>query len=233
MSHRGLTIKYPENTISAYLDGIESGFKAIELDVVRSKDGELICSHNLDLEVETSGLGYFKDYTLKELKKIKTGIYSHPKKTQSIATLKEVLKKVPRNVYLNIEIKTESWFDLDSVRILNKYRKQGLIKHDYLVSTFNPVVAFYIRRFTGLERVGFLIAYRDWIWMINWIHPDAVHPAAELLSSSIIKRWKKNNLMINAWTVNNLQALKYCFKKDIDGIITDSDKPLIIKDLVK
>lgn len=232
MSHRGLTINYPENTINAYMDGIENGFNAIELDVVRSKDGELICSHNLELEVETNGHGYFKDYTIEELKKIKTGVYSHPNRTQGVSTLKEVFKAVPRNVFLNIEIKTESWLDLDSVRILNKYRKQGLIKHNYLVSTFNPFVVFYIRHFTRLKRVGFLIAYRDWVWMINWIHPDAVHPTAELLSDSLIKRWKKNRLMINTWTVNNLSALKFCFKKDIDGIITDSDKPLLFKDIL-
>ena len=56
MSHRGLTKSYPENTQSSFLDAIEHGYKAIELDVVLSKDNELVCSHNFDLDTETGKL---------------------------------------------------------------------------------------------------------------------------------------------------------------------------------
>ena len=50
-SHRGVKDKYPENTLNAYLNAIQNGYKAIELDVVLSKDNYLICSHNIDLEL--------------------------------------------------------------------------------------------------------------------------------------------------------------------------------------
>ena len=122
-AHRGITKNYPENTLNAYLDAVKFGYKAIELDVVVSKDKQLICSHNHDLEYETNGKGKFKDFDVFDLKELKTGIYSHPKNTQQICTLKEVLKMVPVDVFLNIELKTEYWHDLKIAKILNDYRK--------------------------------------------------------------------------------------------------------------
>jgi Glycerophosphoryl diester phosphodiesterase len=38
ISHRGVTEKFPENTIEAYKDSVKMGFKEIELDVLASKD---------------------------------------------------------------------------------------------------------------------------------------------------------------------------------------------------
>ena len=230
-SHRGKTTVFPENTLNAFLDAVNSGYEAVEVDLVRTKDNELVCSHNLDLETETNGFGYFKNYTLDELKDIKTGINSHPEKQQTITDFKTLLGAVPDGIYLNIELKTEKWFDLKPAVILNRYRKEGLLKRKYIVSTFNPFVVFYIRFFTGLKRIAFLVMYRDWLWLINWIHPDALHPSAELLDRNLINCCKRKNLTINTWTVNNFAAIKSCLNFDIDGIITDTDKPLLIKDL--
>ena len=43
ISHRGATISAPENTIQSYLDAVDKGFRWIELDVLSTKDGALIC----------------------------------------------------------------------------------------------------------------------------------------------------------------------------------------------
>ncbi len=231
MSHRGVVDRFPENTVEAFLEAVENGFTALELDVVASKDAELVCSHNLDLETETDGKGYFKSKSLSELVKIKTGVFTHKKILKNLSSLKEVLEKVPKSIFLNIEIKTGSIFDINSVMILEKYRKEGLLNRKYIVSTFNPFAVFFIRYFTGLRRVGFLVLYRDWLWMINYIHPDALHPSADLLDIGLIETCKKRNVKVNTWTVNNEAALKLCLKFGVDGIITDLNKPLLLQEL--
>ena len=230
-AHRGITNNYPENTIKAFLDAVKNGYSAIEVDLVRTKDNELVCSHNFDLETETSGVGDFKSYKLEDLGSLKTGVNTHQENQQAISTFKNLLEKIPDDVYLNIELKSEGWSDLKSAIILDRYRKEGLLKKNYIVSTFNPFMVFYIRYFTGLSRVGFLVMYRDWLWLANWVHPDALHPSAELLSEELISSCKRRRLAINTWTVNNFSALKTCLKLEINGIITDVDKPMLIKDL--
>jgi len=231
ISHRGLTKRSPENTQSSFLDAIENGFKALELDVVLSKDNELVCSHNFDLDTETEAVGLYKDKNLKDLIKIKAGVYSNLNREENLISLKEVFLNMPKEIFLNIEIKSERLFELKAVKVLNRYRKQGLIRHDYIVSTFNPFQVFFIRYFTGLRRVGFLVMYRSWLWMINYIHPDALHPSAELLDKDLIKTCKEKNIKINTWTVNNEKALECCLELEINGIITDIDKPLLNDEL--
>ena len=231
MSHRGLTKSYPENTQSSFLDAVKHGYKAIELDVVLSKDNELVCSHNFDLDTETEATGLFKDKKIKDLVQINTRANSYVDKIEKITPLKEVFLNLPKDIFLNIEIKSEYLLELKAVRVLNNYRKQGLIRQNYIISTFNPFQVFYIRYFTGLRRVGFLVMYRSWLWMTNYIHPDALHPSAELLETRLIKACKKRKIKINTWTVNNRKALDHCLKLEISGIITDLDKPLLNSEL--
>jgi glycerophosphoryl diester phosphodiesterase len=54
ISHRGATKHFPENTLEAFTAAEELGFEGVELDVIASKDGVLYCSHNYQLEQETS-----------------------------------------------------------------------------------------------------------------------------------------------------------------------------------
>ena len=58
ISHRGVTKVFPENTVEAYRNSISVGYKGIELDVLSSLDGVIYCSHNHELERETSANGY-------------------------------------------------------------------------------------------------------------------------------------------------------------------------------
>ena len=56
--HRGNRNNFPENTIASYRSAIKNGLNAIELDIMLTKDDWLVCSHNFDLERETSGTGF-------------------------------------------------------------------------------------------------------------------------------------------------------------------------------
>jgi len=72
MAHRGLKTNSPENTISSYKEAIDAGFDALELDILQTKDGELICSHNFDLERESNGIGWAQHTNYNKLKNILT-----------------------------------------------------------------------------------------------------------------------------------------------------------------
>ena len=105
ISHRGVTKKFPENTVEAFVDAEKLGFEGIELDVIASKDGVLYCSHNYQLEQETNSSGYIHGKTSNVLDNIKTGFYSHPDNLKNIPRLCDVFDKVSNNIRLNIEIK--------------------------------------------------------------------------------------------------------------------------------
>ena len=56
--------------MGSFLDAQAHGFQWIEIDVISTKDKEVICSHNFDLEKETVGRGYITESNYDTLKAI-------------------------------------------------------------------------------------------------------------------------------------------------------------------
>ena len=93
-------VSQEQNTEQLYKEAIDAGFDALELDILQTKDGELICSHNFDLERESNGVGWVQHTNYNKLKDLQTGVYTHPQNTQTIARLQDVLDEIPKNIFL-------------------------------------------------------------------------------------------------------------------------------------
>jgi len=221
ISHRGVTNIFPENTIEAYINSVDVGYNSIELDVISSLDGVIYCSHNHELEKETSNRGYIHQMKSSELDNIKTGLYSHPNNQKTIPKLDNVIKKIPNNVRLNIEIKFSNPFDFSTINQLRKKIRKKKIKQPILISSFNPFIVFYARWFIPKVKIGYLVESVNMIKWTHFAHPDCLHPRADLLSNNLLEMCNKKNMSINVWTVNSDSAINYCKELKIDGIITD------------
>lgn len=104
-AHRGLSWRYPENTIPAFEAALEVGVDQIEFDVHVTKDGELVVIHDSTVDRTTDGTGAVEDFTLAELRKLNAGVKFD--RNCQIPTLREVLelvKDVPR-LTLDVELK--------------------------------------------------------------------------------------------------------------------------------
>ena len=156
-----------------------------------------------------------------ELDGIKTGFYSHPNNQKKMPKLDEVIKELPNNIRLNIEIKFSSPFDFSTIYHLRKKILKKKIKQPILISSFNPFIVFYVRWLIPNVKTGYLIESLNMIKWIHFAHPDCLHPRADLLSDNLIEICNKKNMSINAWTVNSDAAINYCKELKIDGIITD------------
>ena len=221
ISHRGVTEKFPENTIEAYKDSVKMGFKGIELDVLASKDGIIYCSHNHQLERETKHQGYIHQINSEKIDEMKTGKYSHPDNQVSMPRLSDVLVGLPYNIRLNIEIKFSSPFDFSTVSILRKEIIKNKIRQPILISSFNPLIVFYARWFIPNVKTGYLVESMSMIKWMHLAHPDCLHPRADLLNENLLKNCKTKNISINTWTVNSIAGINYCKNIGVDGIITD------------
>ncbi|XP_031248234.1 glycerophosphodiester phosphodiesterase GDPD6-like [Pistacia vera] len=61
IAHRGSNGEFPEETAAAYLRAIEEGTDFIETDILSSKDGVLICSHDVILD-DTTDIANHKEF---------------------------------------------------------------------------------------------------------------------------------------------------------------------------
>ena len=220
ISHRGYKKKYPENTISSIQDAIRVGFKWVEIDLVTTKDNVVICSHNLDLETETNGLGYIHNLKYDSIKVLHTGVNNRSIKRERIPRLKDVFLRFSNDIGYNLEIKTKSVLDLKTIKSTMRLTSQMKIKK-YMVSSFNPFVILFLKLFHKNIKTALLLESVKYLWMVNWLHPNFVNIRGDMVGDAIIEHSKRHGYGLIAWTINSNMGLKYCKEKKLDAIITD------------
>ena len=107
-AHRGCSQRYPENTLLAFEKAAAvKNLTGIELDIQCTKDGALVVIHDERVDRTTEGIGFVKDYTLADIKRLH--IYAGGSPTQSVPTMDEVFdlleQKLKSGMKLNIELK--------------------------------------------------------------------------------------------------------------------------------
>jgi len=138
-AHRGCSQLYPENTLLAFEKGAAvQNLTGIELDIQMTKDGELVVIHDERVDRTTEGIGFVRDYTLSQLKKLHIYADSHP--SQMIPTMNEVFdmleQKLKTGFRLNIELKNGIFpYDGMEEKIVELVHKRGL-QEAVVYSTF-------------------------------------------------------------------------------------------------
>lgn len=145
-AHRGLSGKYPENTMEAFEAAMAIGADFVEFDTHCTKDGVPVVIHDLTVDRSTDGHGNVKDYSLAALKQLNASYWDGPHDTgqrliapaRSIApvpALEEVFARLAGKVFLNIQVYEESSVGLTA--ICGLYQKFNLYKSAFLmVGTF-------------------------------------------------------------------------------------------------
>jgi penicillin amidase len=92
VGHRGSSSDRPENTLASTWQAIAAGATAVEVDVRRSKDNQLVLRHDDTLDKTTNGKGLIKAQTLAELQQLDAGSWFDPQFAgEKIPTLEQVL----------------------------------------------------------------------------------------------------------------------------------------------
>ena len=100
VAHRGASAQYPENTLLAFRRAIEQGVDALELDIHRTADDELVIIHDSTLDRTTNGHGNIHDHSLQEIRKLDAG------QGEKIPLLSEVIQLAREvRVRLFVEVK--------------------------------------------------------------------------------------------------------------------------------
>lgn len=77
VAHRGLQAFAPENTLPAFRAALAVGL-GIELDVLATKDGEVVILHDNTVDRTTDGHGKVAELTLAEVRALDAGVRFHP-----------------------------------------------------------------------------------------------------------------------------------------------------------
>jgi len=217
IGHRGAGAYEPENTLKSFEKALELGVDAVELDVRRTKDDEVVVIHDADVERTTDGKGLVSELTLKEIKQLVAG------KGEKIPTLDEVFDFLDKKVKILIELKETGL----EKKVLDLIEEKGLVENVVIVS-FSEDALKKVRELNDKVETG----------LIYVKHRNPVKAALELKANYLLSLYRfthtanvqeahRNGLKVIVWTVNKEEEVGEYVKKGVDGIA--SDRPDILK----
>nr|XP_031847916.1 glycerophosphodiester phosphodiesterase 1 isoform X2 [Nomia melanderi] len=149
VAHRGGAYDCPENSLTAFRNSKEKGCKGIELDLYLTKDNVPIVFHDPTIDRVTGKPGIIKDMTWDQLKELDI-THNHPLKDKFMEGEKIPLFDHALETCLNneqrviIDVK-ESRMEIVQT-ILDAYKKYPKLFKMGIVSSFNPIVIYMLRR---------------------------------------------------------------------------------------
>jgi len=135
MAHRGNRVYCPENTLASFRQAIDEGADIIETDLHLTSDGALVCIHDATLDRTTNGNGSVAEKSLAELKQLSAS-YGRPEfEAERIPTLDEVIRLLPPDRALALELKTNRFLEPEIARqLVSQLRQGGIIDRTVLLS---------------------------------------------------------------------------------------------------
>jgi Glycerophosphoryl diester phosphodiesterase len=226
IAHRGFSAIYPENTMLAFIKAVEAGCNGIETDLHRTKDGVLVICHDEDIDRTTNGTGFIKDYTYKELCSFDAGIkYGKEFQGERIPSLDELLDYIKdKDLLINLELKNDI-FNYDGIekQVIDKVHEYKVEKN-IILSSFNHYSMIKAKEYDSNIKTGVLCAailYNVHEY-VKTVGADALHPFfPSVFNEKIVNEIKNSGIMINAYTVDDVEHMKRLIDLEIDGIITN------------
>ena len=110
VSHRGDWRNAPENSLAAIENVIKMKVDVVELDVKRTKDGQLILMHDETLDRTTTGKGKVSDWMMDSIKTLKLRNGCRAKTKHQVPTLEEAMLVAKGRIMVNLD-QAYSFFD--------------------------------------------------------------------------------------------------------------------------
>jgi len=212
IGHRGARAYAPENTLTSFKKALEIGVDAVELDVRRTEDNQLVVMHDADVKRTTNGEGLVSKLTLKEIKDFSA------EGGEKIPTLQEALDFLDKKVKVLIELK-ETGIEEQVLSIVNE---RGVRKNVVIVSFLEDALKK-VRELDKDIETGLIYAK----------HKNPIKAALELKANYLVAFYRfthtanvqkahENGLKVIVWTINKPEEVEEYAAKGVDGIASDN-----------
>ncbi|MCS0670231.1 glycerophosphodiester phosphodiesterase family protein [Cytobacillus firmus] len=229
IAHRGATGYAPENTVAGFDLAVDMKADYIEIDVQRSKDGELVVIHDTSVDRTTDGTGKVGDLTFEYLRSLDAGSWKGEQFAgEPIPTFEEILDRYHGKVGILIELKAPELYPGIEEQVADKLKERNLDKpqnEKIIIQSFNfesmktmdqllPNVPIGVltsnRADTTAEALQEFSAYADWF-----------NPSYGIVTEELVNQVHSLGMQIGSWTVRSQDAADFLFEMDVDAIITD------------
>lgn len=228
VAHRGVSARFPENTIAAFVAAVEDGAAMLELDVGLSADGEVVVLHDATLDRTTDGQGMLSEQTLALLKGLDAGAWFDPRFVgERLPTLAEVYDAVGQRIAINVEIKREAVRSTVEGGIEEKVialTRERDLENRIVVSSFDPGAVARVKRLAPEVRAGVLYGHEvmfDPADLVSLFGADGLHMNKRHVTETIVRQLHERGFWVGAYTANEPEDLLRLKELGVDAIFTD------------
>ena len=223
LGHRGASHEAPENTLPAFELALRQGAEGVELDTQLCATGEVVVFHDETLERLTGRSGAVRDTPWSALRTLEVRAAGG---SAPIPLLSQVLDRLPRTAWINVELKAERWSDTGVAEAAGALLEAGGHSEHVVVSSFHPLCLLRLAlRFPGLRRGLLLDPDRPMALQTGLFLPlvarDAVHPEAGHFDRVDLDRWHRSGREVAAWTVDDPAVARRFREWGVDSCITN------------
>lgn len=224
VGHRGAAGHAPENTIVSFETALRLGADAVELDVRRSSDGELVVIHDAAVDRTTDGHGEVAALPLEQLRALDAGArHGAQFRGTRIPTLRETLAWARGRTELVIEIKgdphPQRGLEEQVVRLVAEH---GMTDRVMVISFYHPALRrvrdLEPRIATGMLYTGFLA---DTVAAARAAGADCVRPIWRDWNEDLVAAVHEAGLVAGAWTPDDEAAMTRLLRMGVDSITTN------------
>ncbi len=219
-AHRGLSGRYPENTLLAFSQALEFGPDFIETDLWRTKDGVLVCIHDENLKRTTDREGDVPEMLFEEVRQARCA------EGEKVPSLQEALDVIGGAATLSIEIKMAGVED----QVLATVRAHPTMRLRCTIDSFNSDV---VRRARSLapELAGEWItspgqplegqSALEAVLRALQVNATVLSVAHGATTEELVYQAHLRGLAVCAWTVNDEARMLELAGMGVDRITTN------------
>ena len=215
ISHRGRTkLGSPDNTVHSITDAIDLKVDMVEFDVRRTKDRQLICFHDAQIEGKLVGDILFSD--IAEINPV-------------VPTLEQILWTAKGKIEIDVELK-ESGYEDEVISMVTDYFDYN----EFIMKSFDRNTVKRIKEIDSRILTGLLLG-EEWNLPqfiavlkesftgsgISIDGADFLSPNFKIVEVGLMERLRKKKIPIQVWTVNDEKLLEKLISEDIHSVVTD------------
>lgn len=229
VAHRGASGYAPENTIAAYDLAVDMKADYIEIDVQRSKDGELVSIHDNTVNRTTDGTGKVRDLTFEQLRALDAGSWKGEQFAgEQIPTFDEILDRYHGKVGILIELKSPELYPGIEEQVTEAIKERNLDKPQnkkIILQSFNFESMKKMNQLLPKVPIGVLTSNRadttpDALQEFS-TYADWFNPSYGILTKELVDQVHSLDMQIGSWTVRSREAADFLFEMKVDAIISD------------
>ena len=234
-AHRGNSGDFPENTIPAFQSGIDVGADWIELDILRTKDGQIVVIHDRTTKRVGDQDLVVAESTFEELatvdvaadfrRRMKSTANECP--PQRIPLLKDVLLLVMEQGRTRVSIQPKMACVADAVALVKELKAErwvgfndGNLKYMAEVKRLAPDIPVFWDRGASTEIDEDIRIARQHGFESLVLHHSGVTPEK-------VRKIKAAGIEVGAWTINDQATMTRLVSAGVERLYTDHPRLLL------